>query len=75
MVSYHTERISPMTDNNVPEYMNIPDELNQYYLDHGWTSDYWMELPMNWNDWPKEQLKSFPITKVIYDWKKETKKG
>jgi hypothetical protein len=58
-----------MTTNKPPKYMNIPEGLHDYFLSKGWLSDYWMELPMNWMDWPDKQLKLFPITKVIYDWK------
>jgi hypothetical protein len=53
--------------------LNIPESLNQWYLDNGWFNDYWMELPVNWVEWNDTELKRYPITNVILDWKKSQK--
>lgn len=62
-----TEREKP------PEYMNIPDDLHEYFISHGWHTNYWLEIPVRWYEWDTCQLKNYPITKVIYDWKRTHK--
>ena len=50
--------------------LNIPESLNQWYIDHDWQSDYYMELPIDWESWTDKQLNQYPITCEVVQWRK-----
>lgn len=50
--------------------LKIPESLHKWYLDHGWFSDYWKELPLNWQEWSNKELSKYPITNEIIEWRK-----
>ncbi len=52
------------------EMLEIPESLDNWYLDHGWFDDYWKEIPVNWKKLDNYFLAKYPILQVIVDWKK-----
>jgi hypothetical protein len=57
-------------DNQAKKSLNIPESLEKWFLANGWGEDYWKEIPPNWKEWSNKELKKYPITCEIWNWKK-----
>jgi hypothetical protein len=50
--------------------LEIPESLDNWFLSNEWGEDYWKEIPQNWKEWSNKELKKYPITCEIWNWKK-----
>ena len=51
------------------DMLEIPPSLHDWYINRGWFSDYWKEIPLDWQQWSDKDLSKYSITNEIVLWK------